>query len=31
MTVPIKGNVEDRILMISSAEHFEVKVVVNYK
>jgi len=29
--VPVKGSMEDRILMISSTEHFEVKVVVNYK
>jgi len=31
MTKLVKGNMEDRILIINSAEHFELKVVVNYK
>jgi len=31
MTKLIKANTEDRILMIISAEHFELKVVVSYK
>jgi len=31
MTKPLKASAEDKILMMNSEEHFELKVVVNYK